>query len=74
MKMVEIKELTTKEIQERVAAEKDSLVRIKLNHVVSTMDNPMKIKHTRKDIARMLTELHNRQLIESKKSSQTNGK
>ncbi len=68
MKMLEIKELTTKEIQERVAAEKDTLVRIKLNHVISSMDNPMKIKYTRKDIARLLTELRFRQLNESKKS------
>jgi large subunit ribosomal protein L29 len=68
MKMLEIKELTTKEIEERVAAEKDTLVKLKLNHVVSAMDNPMKIKYTRKDIARLLTELRFRQLNESKKS------
>ena len=74
MKMLEIKELTTKEIQERVTAEKDTLVRVKLNHVVSNMDNPMKIKHTRKDIARMLTELQSRKINESKKSSLTHGK
>jgi large subunit ribosomal protein L29 len=68
MKMTEIKELTTKEIQERVAAEKETLVRYKLNHVVSTIDNPMKIKHSRKDIARLLTELGRRNLNDQKKS------
>ena len=55
MKTAEIKELTTKEINERIDAEKDVLVRLKLNHVVSPLDNPMKIKYARKNIARLLT-------------------
>ena len=55
MKTAEIKELTTKEIKERIDAEKDVLVRLKLNHVVSPLDNPMKIKYARKNIARLLT-------------------
>lgn len=56
MKTAEIKELTTKEIQERLDAEKETLVRMKLNHVVSPLDNPMKIKFARKNIARLMTE------------------
>lgn len=57
MKTAEIKELTVKEIKERIDAEKDVLVRMKLNHVVSPLDNPMKIKYARKNIARLLTVL-----------------
>ena len=57
MKTAEIKELTVKEIKERIDAEKDVLVRLKLNHVVSPLDNPMKIKYARKNIARLLTVL-----------------
>jgi large subunit ribosomal protein L29 len=60
MKTAEIKELSTKEIQERIDAEKDSLVRIKLNHVVSPLDNPLKIRHARKNIARLMTEMGQR--------------
>ena len=60
MKTSEIKELTTKEIQERINAEKDSLVRMKLNHVVSPLDNPMKIRYSRNNIARLMTELGQR--------------
>jgi large subunit ribosomal protein L29 len=55
MKTAEIRELTSKEIQERIDAEKETLVRMKLNHVVSPLDNPMKIKYARKNIARLLT-------------------
>jgi large subunit ribosomal protein L29 len=57
MKTAEIKELTEKEIKERIDAERDVLVRMKLNHVVSPLDNPMKIKYARKNIARLLTVL-----------------
>jgi large subunit ribosomal protein L29 len=66
MKTAEIKELSTKEIQERIDTEKDTLVRMKLNHAVSTMDNPLKIRSTRRNIARMMTELRRRTLNEQK--------
>ena len=61
MKMSEIKELTTKELEERIDTEKNMLVRMKLNHAVSPLDNPMKLKYARKDIARMMTELNKRE-------------
>ena len=66
MKTAEIKELSTKEIQERIETEKDSLTRMKLNHAVSTLDNPMKIRSSRKNIAKMMTELRRRTLTEQK--------
>jgi len=66
MKISEIKELTTKEIAERIDTESDKLTRIRLNHAVSPLDNPMVIKETRKNIARLNTELRNRQLTENK--------
>jgi large subunit ribosomal protein L29 len=67
MKTAEIRELTTKEIAERIDAEKTVLIKLKMNHAVSPLDNPMKIKHTRKDIARMMTEMRKRQLSENRK-------
>ena len=66
MKTAEIKELSTKEIQERIDTEKDILVRMKLNHTISTMDNPLKIRTTRRNIARMMTELRRRTLNDQK--------
>jgi len=60
MKMSEIKEITTSELEERIESEKNTLVRMKLNHAVSPLDNPMKLKFARKDIARMMTELNKR--------------
>ncbi len=66
MKTAEIKELSVKEIQERIETEKSNLTRTKLNHTVSPLDNPMKIRDARKNIARLLTELRKRSLSETK--------
>ena len=62
MKTAEIKELTTAEIQERLVSEKEALVRMKLNHSISPIDNPLQIKVARKNIARLATELRQREL------------
>ncbi len=66
MKMSEIKELSTKELTERIETEKNTLVRMRLNHAVSPLDNPMKLKYARKDIARMMTELNKRKAANQK--------
>ena len=62
MKTSEIKELTTAEIQERLATEKEHIVRMKLNHSISPLDNPLQIREARKTIARLNTELRQREL------------
>ena len=66
MKNSEIRELTTKEVAERLDAEQDKLTRMKLNHAVSPLDNPITIADTRKNVARLKTELRQRQLSENK--------
>ena len=66
MKMSEIKEISTKELEERIETEKNTLVRMRLNHAVSPLDNPMKLKFARKNIARMITELNKRQSSQKK--------
>jgi large subunit ribosomal protein L29 len=66
MKAVEIRELTLKELQERVDAEKSTLAKLKLNHAISPLDNPMKIKAIRRNVARMMTVLRQKQLNENK--------
>lgn len=57
-----IRELTTGEIRERLEEEQLQLTRLKLNHAVSPLENPNKIKAYRKTIARLKTELHRRVL------------
>ena len=63
----EVKELTTVELQERLATEKDSLTKMKINHSVSPLDNPLLIKESRKVVARIKTELQQRKSNEEAK-------
>ncbi|MBQ4502135.1 MAG: 50S ribosomal protein L29 [Alistipes sp.] len=58
MKTAEIKEMSVQDLQERIAAEKAALASMKVQHAVSPVENPSNIKKTRRDIARMLTILH----------------
>jgi large subunit ribosomal protein L29 len=67
MKISEIKELSTPDLLERIDTEKTMLVRLKLNHAISPLDNPQKIKEARLTIARLMTEMRTREL--SKKSN-----
>lgn len=61
MKISEIKELSTSDLLERIDTEKTMLVKLKLNHAISPLDNPQKINQARKTIARLLTELRYRE-------------
>lgn len=64
MKTSEIKELSNQELLERIDNEKTSLVRMKLNHAISPLENPQKIKESRRTIARLLTEKRKREMNE----------
>lgn len=68
MKAKEIREMTIKEIQERIDAEKSILLKLKLNHAITPLDNPMKIRQTRRNIARLMTIL-NEKLREQQKQN-----
>lgn len=62
MKITEVRELTDKELQERLDAERMALDELVLNHSVTPLDSPMDIKKKRRTIARMLTEIRQREL------------
>jgi large subunit ribosomal protein L29 len=67
MKSSEIRELNVKELEERLENEENMLVRLRMNHAVSPLDNPNKIVETRRNIARLKTEIRARQIQESAK-------
>ena len=62
MKNSEVRELETKDLVERIETEVAKYNQMKLNHAVSPLENPSQIKATRRDIARMKTELRSREL------------
>ncbi len=57
MKNSEIRALSVDELKEKLTTEKEALQKLKFAHAISPIENPMKIKDTRKLIARLSTEL-----------------
>jgi large subunit ribosomal protein L29 len=68
MKSSEINELTLRELEERIDNEKTFLTKMKLNHAISPLDNPLKLRGVRRNIARLQTELQRRKTTENKEN------
>ena len=62
MKQQVIRELSAIELRERLEEEKKQYLKLKMNHAVSPLENPMKIKDYQKTVARMLTEIQFRKI------------
>ncbi len=62
MKIAEIKELPTSDLVERIEAEIANYDQMVINHSISPLENPAQIKQLRRTIARMKTELRQREL------------
>ena len=60
MKASETKELTTQELRDKLVEEKTNLAKLRLTHTVSQLENPLKLRYARKDVARISTELRRR--------------
>ena len=48
------------ELNDLLVIERERLVKMKMSHAVSPMENPLQIKFTRKTIARVMTEISKR--------------
>ena len=57
MKRKEIDEMAVKDLRERLEVEKQNLNKLKMNHVISPLEDTSVIKKAKADIARMMTVL-----------------
>ncbi len=55
MKVSEVREMSVADLRDRIEIEKNNLDTMKLNHVISPLEDTSKIRKTRQDIARMIT-------------------
>ncbi|MGB0522501.1 MAG: 50S ribosomal protein L29 [Flammeovirgaceae bacterium] len=60
MKASELRNMSVEELQDAVASAESSLRNLRFAHAVSPIENPMRIRAARKDIARLKTELQAR--------------
>lgn len=61
MKNKEIKELSVEEITQKLAEFKKQHADLKIAHFVTPLENPLQIKKVRRTVARLATELTNRE-------------
>ncbi|MDE6217621.1 MAG: 50S ribosomal protein L29 [Muribaculaceae bacterium] len=66
MKKEEIKELSIQELQAQIEVAQKAYRELKVTHAISPIDNPSKITKDRKEIARMLTVLRQKELEAAK--------
>ncbi len=60
MKNSEIKGLSLEELEGKLAVEKENYGKLKFAHAITPIENPMKIRESRRFIARLETELSNK--------------
>ncbi|MBI2618473.1 MAG: 50S ribosomal protein L29 [Ignavibacteriales bacterium] len=62
MKAFELRQLSDEELRKRIDDEQENLANLKFQKVLSQPENPMKVRQTRREIARMKTVLREREL------------
>jgi len=65
MKQIDIKDLSTDDLKEKLLEQKEMIKKLKMSHAVSPLENPKQMGGIKKTIARVLTELRKRELQET---------
>ena len=65
MNAKEIRELSVAELNEKLADLKDELYKLRFQHAINQLDNPMRIKAVKEDIARVQTIIREAELKDS---------
>src|SRR5688572_27749015 len=65
MKQNIVKDLSNDEVRDRIVEERAAYAKLKMSHAVSPIENPLKIKSTRRLIARLETEYKKRLMASS---------
>jgi large subunit ribosomal protein L29 len=65
MKQSVIREMATNELEDLLDQEQSRIDKMKVNHMVSPLENPKQLTFARKTIARIQTELRSRELKEA---------
>ena len=65
MNAKEIRDLSVAELNEKLADLKDELYKLRFQHAINQLDNPMRITAVKKDIARVQTVIREAELKDS---------
>jgi len=62
VKTKEIRELTTEEINKKIALDKEELLKLRMKQATGSLENPARIRELRKEVARFKTIIREREL------------
>jgi len=62
MKASEIRDLSKEDLEKKIKDLKEELFNLRFQHAINQLDNPIRLNHVKKDIARSLTILREREL------------
>lgn len=58
----DLKDLTPLELQDKLDTEREALSKLRFNHAVSPVESPAQLRSSRKNVARILTEMRRREI------------
>ena len=64
MKASELREMTNAELESKLQSLKEELFNLRFQHTINQLENPMRIKAVKKDIARVQTVIRQNELSE----------
>jgi len=67
-KGTDLKDLTPQELIDKLQTERGALTKLRFNHTVSPVENPMMLRAKRREVARILTEMRRRELDKTVKA------
>ena len=67
MKKVDLSQTSVADLLEKLKEERNGLDKMLFTHSISPVENPMRIPHAKKTVARLLTEIRKRELADTKK-------
>ena len=67
MKVKEIRELSTKDINERIVSAKEELFNLRFQQATGSLEKPSRIRELRHEVARLKTVLREREIEEASK-------
>ena len=68
MKITEIREKSSEQLTTLLKEQKEELFNLRFQHAIHQLDNPQKIVETKKNIAKILTAIREKELAESKQN------
>lgn len=66
LKKEDLNQLSNEDLNQRLHDDSERLTKLRFNHAVNPLDNPIQLRYIRREIARIKTEIRKRELASAK--------